>query len=290
MGDISSAVVFRWLASGDAGDLDAFDELLHPDAVIHAPAGLSTTSADEADPELAAHRVGELHERRLELAGDRKRGGVYYTPPDVVEHLLDMALDPILQDCGDSVDRVRALRVLDPACGSGNFLSAAGDRIRQRLEVLGTPASQAAAAAFGGCLVGIDIDPAAVGLCVASLAHASRGTVTEAAMSDQIHCADTLGLVAAEAALLRSFSWQRIKGDVGVPEGFDLVIGNPPFLSQLASETARSEECTARLRQRFGPSVAGLTDTAVLFLVLAVDAAKSTDGVICLILSTPPQY
>ncbi len=47
MDDISSAVVFRWLAAGDAGDLDAFDELLHPDAVIHAPAGLSTTSADE---------------------------------------------------------------------------------------------------------------------------------------------------------------------------------------------------------------------------------------------------
>lgn len=47
MGDISSTVVFRWLAAGDAGDLDAFDELLHGDAVIHAPAGLSTTSADE---------------------------------------------------------------------------------------------------------------------------------------------------------------------------------------------------------------------------------------------------
>lgn len=40
-------MVFRWLAAGDAGDLDAFDELLHPDAVIHAPLGLSTTNADE---------------------------------------------------------------------------------------------------------------------------------------------------------------------------------------------------------------------------------------------------
>lgn len=45
--DFSSTVVFRWLAAGDAGELDAFDELLHPDAVIHAPAGLSTTSAEE---------------------------------------------------------------------------------------------------------------------------------------------------------------------------------------------------------------------------------------------------
>jgi predicted ester cyclase len=41
------SVVFRWLAAGDAGDLDAFDDLLHPDAVIHAPLGLSTASAEQ---------------------------------------------------------------------------------------------------------------------------------------------------------------------------------------------------------------------------------------------------
>jgi ketosteroid isomerase-like protein len=39
-------IVFRWLAAGDAGDLDAFDDLLAPDAVIHAPRGLSTTSRE----------------------------------------------------------------------------------------------------------------------------------------------------------------------------------------------------------------------------------------------------
>ncbi|HUP72391.1 MAG TPA: ester cyclase [Acidimicrobiales bacterium] len=45
MVDPRQTVVFRWLAAGDAGDLDAFDALLHPDAVVHAPLGLSTTSA-----------------------------------------------------------------------------------------------------------------------------------------------------------------------------------------------------------------------------------------------------
>jgi predicted ester cyclase len=45
--DLRETVVFRWLAAGDAGDLERFDELLHPDAVVHAPAGLSTESADE---------------------------------------------------------------------------------------------------------------------------------------------------------------------------------------------------------------------------------------------------
>jgi predicted ester cyclase len=46
MVDARDTVVFRWLAAGDAGDLDAFDDLLHHDVVIHAPLGLSTTSAD----------------------------------------------------------------------------------------------------------------------------------------------------------------------------------------------------------------------------------------------------
>jgi predicted ester cyclase len=45
--DPRETVVFRWLAAGDAEDLDAFDELLHPDALIHAPAGLSTTGCAE---------------------------------------------------------------------------------------------------------------------------------------------------------------------------------------------------------------------------------------------------
>lgn len=44
--DPHQTVVFRRLAAGDAGELDAFDDLLHPDAVIHAPLGLSTTSAE----------------------------------------------------------------------------------------------------------------------------------------------------------------------------------------------------------------------------------------------------
>ena len=46
MVDPGQTVVCRWLAAGDAGDWDAFDDLLHPDVVIHAPAGLSTTSAE----------------------------------------------------------------------------------------------------------------------------------------------------------------------------------------------------------------------------------------------------
>ena len=38
-----STVLARWLAAGDSGDVEAFDDLLHADVVVHAPRGLSTT-------------------------------------------------------------------------------------------------------------------------------------------------------------------------------------------------------------------------------------------------------
>ena len=40
-------VVFRWLAAADAGEFERFDELLHPDVIVHAPADLSTSSLEE---------------------------------------------------------------------------------------------------------------------------------------------------------------------------------------------------------------------------------------------------
>jgi ketosteroid isomerase-like protein len=46
MADFRETLISRWLAAGDAGNVDAFDDLLRPDAVIHAPRGLSTTSCE----------------------------------------------------------------------------------------------------------------------------------------------------------------------------------------------------------------------------------------------------
>ncbi len=40
--DQPPSVVARWLAAGDSGDVEAFDDLLHCDVVVHAPRGLST--------------------------------------------------------------------------------------------------------------------------------------------------------------------------------------------------------------------------------------------------------
>jgi steroid delta-isomerase-like uncharacterized protein len=36
-----------WVEAADAGRLDAFEDYLHPDVVVHAPLGLSTKGIDE---------------------------------------------------------------------------------------------------------------------------------------------------------------------------------------------------------------------------------------------------
>ncbi len=51
-------LIHRWVAAGDAGDLDAFDDLLHEDVVVHAPLGLSTTGRAAEQDAWAAARKG----------------------------------------------------------------------------------------------------------------------------------------------------------------------------------------------------------------------------------------
>lgn len=74
--------------------------------------------------------------------GERKATGSYYTPDSVVTYIVEQTLDPLLNEIHDDLDsngfdegnwayarelfdRVRELKVLDPAMGSGHFLTKA---------------------------------------------------------------------------------------------------------------------------------------------------------------------
>lgn len=111
---------------------------------------------------------------------ERKTTGSYYTPTSLIVALLDSALEPVLEEAGRAPDpqaAVLALRVLDPACGSGHFLIAAAHRLARRLAGARTgerePAPEATRAALrdviGQCLYGIDLNPMAVELCKVAL-------------------------------------------------------------------------------------------------------------------------
>ncbi len=111
----------------------------------------------------------------------RRATGSYYTPEKLVRTLLDRALDPIVQSTlrdnpGREADALLELAVVDPTCGSGHFLLAAGRRLAvavARHRAQGTPSAgeyrNAIRQVVGKCLFGVDLNPLAVELCKVSL-------------------------------------------------------------------------------------------------------------------------
>ena len=106
----------------------------------------------------------------------RRSTGSYYTPPALVDYVLDCALDPVLDHAAQAEDpeaAILGLRVVDPACGSGRFLVGAARRMGHRLARVRAggedPAPetvrQAVAEVVARALYGVDVVPVAVGIC-----------------------------------------------------------------------------------------------------------------------------
>ena len=167
------------------------------------------------------------YEASLSLQERRGRGH-FSTPPWLVEHILDA--------CGYTPDSdLRATRVLDPACGSGNFLAAAAHRLVSFVTRTGLPQEECAALVQRN-LWGFDPDPVSCFLSEMQLSAAvtpSVGSVdtsmpiTVAATRWHIHQADGLALQWPEPCV-------------------DLFLANPPYLA--AKNTDLSAYPTAHRR------------------------------------------
>lgn len=268
----------------DSGQLGLFDEPVSGGEAGSPPVWVFPDGADVVTAremlqsqtlESASFTMGRNHELVLAAQGIRKESGSYYTPREVVEGLLVRALRPVLLEREKrGLEAVKAVRVLDPACGSGNFLVAAARLIAESLSRLGMDTAAAWEHALGRSVIGADIDRRACELSATSLMAAAP--VSDLDIAPQVVCLDAL-LVPRRGA--QGVSWMSILAATGsVAEGFTLVIGNPPFLSQLSTETASSGEYRRQLKARFGESVGSYTDPAALFLALSIEIADPDQG------------
>ncbi|WP_148615080.1 N-6 DNA methylase [Nocardioides rubriscoriae] len=158
-------------------------------AVLEAVAGAHGLGAATHDPALApwlvpgaAAHLGAVHQS---LLADRVGSGSFYTPPA----LVDWVLDRVRLEQGDTV--------LDPACGTGNFLLAVVRRLG--------PAAV-------GRVHGVDLDPVAVAIARLLLRIEAPGT-DPALVEHTVRVGDGLG------------------EHPGAP--YDVVLGNPPFGGRL---------------------------------------------------------
>lgn len=152
---------------------------------------------------LGAEELGSVYEQLLEqvpeleveaahftlksFAGnERKTSGSYYTPTSLIEVVLDEALNPKLEEAlqqarklpeGQREKPILALRVVDPAVGSGHFLIAAAHRIARALARLRSGEDEPSPEALRGalrdvirhCLYGVDVNEMSAELCKVAL-------------------------------------------------------------------------------------------------------------------------
>lgn len=248
---------------------------------------ISEVSALSEHPPTATHQLGALHERHLAAQGLRRSRGSFYTPDDVVEGLLDVALMPLIEERAGDADGLSRIRILDPSCGTGNFLAGAARRLVTALSNAGLETEVAARIAFGRCVVGVDIDIEAVVLGREALAMEAGCGLEASDLESTVIAADALALERGDSTPslfddAESDSWRARLQGWDCPDGFDLVIGNPPFLSQLSSSTARTKNQSAGSRRRFGEGVAALTDTSAVFVLLGMRLTRP-GGTLCMI-------
>lgn len=166
--------------------------------------------------------------------------GHFSTPPLLVERILDA--------CGYTSDKdLSPIRVLDPACGSGNFLAGAASRLlsSERRKNL---SCREQSASVQGNIWGFDPDPVACFLAEmrvrALLPEESEGDHTAAAL--HIHQADGL-----------TFPWEQ-------HANVDLFLANPPYLAAKNNDLSGYQFA----RQR------GQADSYLLFLNLALQIVR----------------
>ena len=132
--------------------------------------------------DLGVEQLGAVYERVLELGHglSRKQSGTFYTPQPLTEFVVRRTLGPLT--AGASADAILALRVVDPAMGSGAFLVAACRHLAAAYERALIDDGRATATDIDDgeranirrlvaerCLAGVDVNPIAVQLARLSL-------------------------------------------------------------------------------------------------------------------------
>ncbi len=134
---------------------------------------------------VAHFRPGDLMTGYLALQPKKKRKGqgVYYTPPKVVEYILDQGLPPPRTGKKKRDPYDEDFRMLEPACGAGYFLLSAFRRFRDAYSDAGFAPEIALRIILTKRLAAVDIDPRALLAALAAILQES-GDALDKALDD----------------------------------------------------------------------------------------------------------
>ncbi|MEU9256653.1 N-6 DNA methylase [Streptomyces sp. NPDC048270] len=211
--------------------------------------------ADDAH-RVDGYRLGDAYQA---LSADaRKSRALCQTPPWVAELLLELSVQPALDEVG--ADQIR---MIDPSCGTGHILLSAFHRIRSH-----RPRGRAPRAAVTmerslertlQAIHGVDLDPYAAALARYRLLATTASVLGRpiSAVPDawpvQVAAADSL--LSTDEPLLR-------------PGSYHAVVGNPPYI------TVRDPQLRERVRHAYPEECSGKYSLALPFTALMTRLAR----------------
>ncbi len=167
----------------------------------------------------------------------RKEQGIYYTPIYIVDYIVRNTLGQLLKEDGKIAEKIR---VLDPACGSGSFLIKAFDMLKEhysgqdhkqtQLDIeTGIPFKMKERILMEN-IFGVDLDKQAVEIAQLNLLlKIAEGKHRLPLLEHNIKCGNSL--IENEAiAGNKAFTWNEQFSKIMKEGGFDIVIGNPPYV------------------------------------------------------------
>ncbi|WP_170293471.1 Eco57I restriction-modification methylase domain-containing protein [Thermogemmatispora aurantia] len=186
--EVSAETGWTWLPAALYEDMLAYEprlatELLHEvqdrGRRLVIPARLNVSAANDGQLLYPVVRIIAPGSIYLAPSSGRKSSGSYSTPPALVSYLVRRTLEPLVRNC-QRAEEVLALRVVDPAMGTGAFLVAACDYLARACACLPgkLPAPEQAGLEESmsyrrlvaeRCLYGVDLDELAVELARLSL-------------------------------------------------------------------------------------------------------------------------
>lgn len=184
--------------------------------------------------------LGPLFERHLSH-DHKKSNGVFYTPQEVVDYVLQHSLPPADQPLS------KQFRLIDPSCGAGNFLAPALEALFERVWVPQTGVEGRILRlkrVIERHLVGIDLDPWAIRLAGIRLAF------VQLKLCPELSTPFAARLLSANT--LTEHPWL-------LEAGFDAVVGNPPYGAEIPS----AQKALFQQHYQVGK---GRQDTTALFI------------------------
>jgi hypothetical protein len=229
--------------------------------------------------QLQAEARGEAvpEKKTTGTSGRRKRDGVVYTPDYIARFIVEQTLGTHCREMFARIlgeyaakgataddeeirwkskaaekqawseyrDRLTALRIVDPACGSGVFLIMAFDYMKAELQKVNAKLAELEGKGMAGSLLdpdseilthnlfGVDVNSESVEIAKLSLwiKTARRGKVLDT-LDANIRVGDSLIEDSSFAYRSHGFEWKTAFPDIFSAGGFDVVLGNPPYVRQ----------------------------------------------------------